>query len=97
MRDRREHQRFELLFRHEGLLRLLSAVELVSLDNEDVVVIADHAGYPGEPFVFRGPPPDEQPRDVRVASCRPLLEGDRVRYEVRLVLDEARGEVRVEA
>lgn len=97
MRDRREHPRFELLVKREGLLRLLSAVEVVSLDRDEVVVVADLAGYPGEPFVFRGPPPQDDPREVRVTSCRPMLTGGRIRYEVRLVPESQYSEARAEA
>jgi hypothetical protein len=90
MREHRGHQRFELLFRHDGLLRVVSAVDLVSADEEEVVVVADRASLPGEAYVFRGPPPGDGTREVCVAACRAVLEGDRLRYELRLSLDEVR-------
>lgn len=89
MRGQREHQRFELLFKHEGLLRLVTAVDLVSMDEQDVVVLSDRPSSSGDVFVFRGLPPDHEPRVVRVVSCRSLIDGTRIRYEVRLGIEGA--------
>lgn len=84
MRGQREHDRFELLCTHNGRLRLLSAVDLVSIDERHIVVRADRSSSPGDAFVFRGRPPDDGPRAVRVVGCRPVMDGGQIRYELGL-------------
>lgn len=92
MRDRRRHQRFEVAARPGGELRYLSPVEIVRVDEDQVVVMAEQAAVPGETLVFRDRFEPGAPIDARITACRPVIEGGRVRFEVRLsLLDPAAG------
>ena len=97
MRDRREHARYELAGRPPGALRYLSAVEIVSVRQNEYVVVADEACVAGEELVLREASQASTPIAVRISACRPVLVDDRVRFEVRLLADTEEEKVEAHA
>lgn len=89
MRDRREHSRVEMAAHPAADLRYFSAIEVVSSGPGEYVVLSDTACAVGEGVMFHEPARPSRPRSVQIAGCRPVLVDDRLRYEMRLTVDDA--------
>jgi hypothetical protein len=69
-------------------LRYFSAIEVVSAGAGEYVVLADTSCPIGEEVTFHEPSLPGRPRSVRIEGCRPVLVNDRLRYEMRLKVED---------